>query len=351
MKKSPAFLPKALLAAVSIGAMASCTTSVSRDRAVAADGRAIHRPEQLNDFYLKEPVKLDGLGTKAALQKLDRAYRETCRKAGEVPLGLAYEVPAGYHQPLNFTVTESFEQGVAEIAATSKLEVARRGNTYHFQAPRGGDGLVRQKYQVPPDFVHRISDEPQDTRLPVSVAFERRGVSFDKSTRLTMKDSWLGLETRDRGDAAAIFGTVEIVKKGYPLEIRLETQTFEIPAGRSWDGPENGIISGEDLAKLRRIRGVKEIAQPFDLRSNKPSQGYIEGGKLSVQFGFLGLGVQGKAVFDQAAPGSRPVVVEGQTPDGVTRIASQTRPDGSRVVVAVTPTAVDATLRPVKRSR
>ena len=211
---------------------------------------------------------------------------------------------------------------------------------------------MQQTYQVPPDFVHRInSSEPWDSRLPVRAAFEKRGVSFDKSTRLTLQGSKLGVETRDRGDEMAISATVEVVKKGHPLQIRVETQTFEIPSDSSWDGPGDGIVAGEDLAKLRRTRGVEEVVQPFDLRSNKPSFGYVPGGKLSVQFGFLGLGIQGKAVFDQRTPDGQPVVAEGQTPNGGTRIATRVRPDGSRVVVAVTPTIVDATGRPVTKTR
>jgi hypothetical protein len=353
MKKSPVSLSCVLSAAISIGAMVSCSSSISGDRPVAADGRALHRPEQLDDFILEKPVNIRGQGTKAALETLDRAYRETCSKAGEVPLNLSYEVPAGYDRPLSLTLGGRFDGAVREIAATSKLELTRRGNTYRFQVPQGDDQLVQQSYSVPPDFLSRVSRDAYEQRLPIRVAFEKRGVAFSTATRLSLRGSQLGVETRDRGDAAAISGTVQAFSQDSPLQIHLDSRAFEIPAGQSWDGPANGIAGDGDVAKLRRISGVQEQALPAPTtRSFEPGRVLLPEGALRFQAGLLGLGVQVKADLSQKIRGRRPILIsmEGQAPDGGTRIATATRPDGSRVVLALTPTIIDATGRPVNQT-
>jgi hypothetical protein len=74
-------------------------------------------------------------------------------------------------------------------------------------------------------------------------------------------------------------------------------------------------------------------------------------GTLRSEAGLLAFGIQVQAELKQKSRGNRPVsiLVEGQTPDGGTRIAAANRPDGSRVVLAVTPTVIDATGRPVKK--
>jgi hypothetical protein len=353
MKTTPLFLSRALLATVSIGAMASCSSSISGDRPVAADGRAIHGPQQLNEFVLAKPVEIRGLGTKAALEKLDREYRESCRKAGEVPLDLAYEVPAGYERPLNLTTGMTFERAVEEIAATSKLDLKRRGATYHLQAPKENDRLVRETYSVPPDFLARVSEDAYEQRLPIRAAFEKRGVSFDGATRLRLSGANLAVETRDRGDQAAISGTVNAVAQGSPRQVRLDYRTFTIPAGQSWNAPANGMASDKDLAGLRQIPGVQEYVPREGTietrRLHEPGQNDLPGGKLRYEVGLLGFGTQVKAELEQKTRGRRRVVLplEGPTPDGATRIATTGGPDGSRVVLAVTPTILDATGRPV----
>jgi hypothetical protein len=345
-----------------IGAIPSCTTSVSGNRAVAADGRAIHVPGQLNEFVLEEPVDVRGLSTKAALAKLDRAYRESCRKAGEVPLELHYEVPAGYEQPLNFTTAPNYDQAIREIAACSKLEVTRRGKSYRlqpFQVPPDVDQLVETTHRVPPNFLSLVSRDAYDQRLPIRAAIVKRGVSLDETTRLTLRtgDSTLGVETRDRSDDAAISAMIEAMLRGTPRQIRWETRTFEIPSGQSWDGPAEGVVEGDVLADFRRIPGVREQVltggSPWSspLTSNQPRLDALPGGTLRSEAGLLAFGIHVKSELTQVSRGKRPVsiLVAGQTPDGGTRIATATRPDGSRVVLAVTPTVIDATGRPVKK--
>jgi hypothetical protein len=362
MKKSFLFWTNALPAVMVIGAVSSCTHSLSGGRAVAADGRTVHGPGQLDEFVLEKPVDVRGLGTKAALAKLDRAYRESCRKAGEVPLELRYEVPAGYEQALNFTTAPNFDQALSEIAASSKLEVTRRGKSYRLQAfrvPRKADQLVETTYRVPPDFLSQVSRDAYDQGLPVRAAIEKRGVSLDEATRLTLRtgDSTLGVETRDRSDDAAISAMIEAMLRSTPRQIRWETRTFEIPPGQSWDGPVDGVVEGDVMADLRRIPGVREQVltggspSSSPLRSNQPRLDPLSGGTLRSQADLLAFGIRVQAELKQQSRGNGPVsiLVEGQTPDGGTRIATAKRPDGSRVVLAVTPTIIDATGRPVKK--
>ena len=75
-----------------------------------ADGQLAQRVGAVELLVLEKPVGFYGLGTKGALEKLDREYRETCRKAGEVPLDLAYEVPAG-----DTTTTDQFVTNIAKM--------------------------------------------------------------------------------------------------------------------------------------------------------------------------------------------------------------------------------------------
>ena len=343
-----------MLAAFSAGICASCTSSIQANRAVAADGRSIHRPEQLDEFVLEKPVSFYGLGTKAALEKLDREYRETCRKAGEVPLDLVYEVPAGYDSPLNFQAMGDFDEVVHEIAATSRLAWKRSGTTYRFQAsqaPRESDQLTQETHAVPPDFLSRVSSGTYDRREGARGAFEKRGVSLDQSTRLVMRGTQLSVETRSPADQAAISDVVKAVERSAPVQIRLDAQTFEIPSGQSWEAPANGIVSRRDLAGLRQLQGVHENAlPPVCARSHEQGVVNLPGETLSFQPAFLGFGVQVKADFARKSSGSGPlsIAMDGQTLDGSTRIATATRPDGSRVVMAITPTIIDATGRPVK---
>ena len=349
MKKSPVSLPQVILVALSVGVFASCSSSISGDRPVAADGRAMHRTGQLDEFFLEKPVNIHGLGTKAALEKLDRAYRDTCQRAGEVPLDLTYDVPAGYDRPLNFTVDGRFENAVRSIAATTKLVWKRRGNTYHFQAPGGSDRLVQETYPVPPDFLAQISMEAYDRKLPVRAAFEKRGVSFDEATLLTLSGTKLGVETRDRGDKAAISGTIQVLSGDTPLQVRLDARTFDIPAGQAWVAPANGIASQSVLVELRQIAGVRENSLPgLTTRSSEPGLIHFPAETLRFESRLLGTGIETKAEFTRK---DRPVAlnVEGSGSDGSTRIATATRPDGSRVVLAITPTIIDATGRPLHR--
>jgi hypothetical protein len=359
MKKSPVFLSRVMLAALSVGAITSCTTSVSGDRAVAADGRAVHRAAQLDKFVLEEPVSFQGLGAKAALEKLDREYRETCRRAGEVPLELAYEVPAGFEQPLNFAAVGGyFEDGIREIAATSELTWERRGNTYRFHSPRAtreNHRLGRETHSVPPDFLSRISGEPVNRRSEVRGAFEKRGVSLDPSTRVTLVGSQLSVESRSRSDEKAISGVVKSVTSRPPLQIRLDARTFEVPPGQSWRGFGKEIVDDNAVADLRRIPSVQEQVIASEelfsspLRSHEPRLNKLRGGTLRSEPAFLGFGIQVKAELSQKFGEDRPVRIsmDGQTPDGSTRIATATRPDGSRVVLAMTPRILEATGRPV----
>jgi len=346
-----------MLVALSVGAITSCATSVSGNRAVAADGRSIHRANQLDDFILEKPVSVQGLGTKAALENLDREYRSSCRKAGAVPLDLTYDVPAGYERPLKFEVNGTFEHALREIAAVSGLEWKRSGNAYRFQAPEGvreGGGLTQETLSVPPDFLSRVAGSGYEHTWSARGAFEKRGVSFDPSTRLKMTGTSLHVESRSPADRVVVSGMVDAITGETPLQIRTDAQTFEVPAGQSWQAPANGMVTDSQLADLRRIPGVRETAYPpLSSRHNERGQFEFQGETLRLQPKLLGLGVQVDAALTPKTRGARPgtIAMEGQSPDGGTRVATITRADGSRAILALTTTIIDATGRSVKQAR
>lgn len=358
MRARIVFLSRALLAAVPVAALVSCSSSIPGSRAVSADGRTVHRADQLDDFVLEAPVGIRGLGPEEALEKLDRAYRDACRKAGEVPLQLSYEVPPGYGKPLDFTTGHSFGRAVREVAVSSKLELSRRGTTYRFRpldAPGESRRPVEKTYQVPPDFLARMSRG--DQRVPIRSAIEKRGVSLHESTTLTFQPSnaTLRVETSDSSDDATISALIQSTLQGTPRQIRWEVRTFETPPGKGWNGPADGVIDGAGLADLRRLPGVRErvisdggVFSLEPLRSGESRRDRLAGGgSLRSEARMLAFGIH--ATADLREKNRERLSLKGQTPDGGTRISTTTRPDGSSIVLAVTPTIVDATGRPVKR--
>lgn len=352
------FLSRAMLAAVPLAAMVSCSSSVPGTGVITAEGRTVHRADQLDDFVLEAPVSIRGLAPKEALERLDRAYRDACRRAGEVPLELSYEVPPGYGNPLDFTTGRSFGRAVREVAVSSKLELSRRGTTYRFQPleARGESRHpVEKTYRVPPDFLARMSRG--DPQVPIRSAIEKRGVSLDESTTLTFQPSnaTLRVETSDSSDDATISALIQSTLQGTPRQIRWEVRTFETPPGQGWDGPANGVIDGDGLAALRRLPGIRErvisdggVFSLEPLRSGESRRDRLAGGgSLSSEARMLAFGIHAKA--DLREKNREHLSLEGQTPDGGTRISTTTRPDDSSIVLAVTPTIIDATGRPVKR--
>ena len=151
MKKRRALLSKVLLAAGTVCWAASCAPHGDGAR-IAADGRVMQGPDRLRDFYLAEKVDVRGLGVTAALAKLESAYQETCRRTGEVPLKLTFEVPPGHEAPLGVRLElDTFDRSVRYVGAAAKLEVERRGTTYRFKAPRETGQLARKTVAVPPE--------------------------------------------------------------------------------------------------------------------------------------------------------------------------------------------------------
>ena len=353
MKKSPPFMSKVLLAAGTVCFAASCAHRDNGAR-ITADGRVMHAADRLQDFYLAEKVDVRGLGVTAALAKLEAAYQETCRQTGEVPLKLTFEVPPGHEKPLGVRLgLDSFDRSVRYVGAAAKLEVERRGTTYRFKAPRETGQLVRKSFAVPPDFLARLTPRknPDAVRVSPRASFLDSGIDLEDSTNLSLSGSKLDVETRSAADLAAIGGTIETMRSAFPVQQKVEARIFEVAAGSGWKAPRAGNFEPRTaerlLADLEQRRDVKAEPMPsFVMRVGEVSAVRWNGDVLRVNTSLVGWGHELQTAFTRTRGGRAEIHDRGYVSDSGTRLTVKTRPDGTRVVFAVTPTLIDATGRP-----
>jgi hypothetical protein len=317
----------------------------------------MHGSDRLGDFYLAEKVDVRGLGLTAALAKLETAYRETCRQAGEVPLKLTFEVPPGHEKPLGVRLElDTFDRSVRYVGSGAKLEVERRGTTYRFKAPRETGQLVRKSFAVPPDFLARMTPpkNPGAARMSPRAVFMDSGITLEESTKLSLSGSKLDVETRSAGDLAAVSGTIETICSGFPVQQKVQTSVFEVAAGSDWKAPRAGNLDPRAaerlLADLEQRKDVKAEPLPsFVMRVGEESTVRWNGDVLRVNTGLVGWGHELQTAFTRSRGGRTEIHDQGYVSDSGTRLMVKTRPDGSRVVFAVTPILLDATGRPVNR--
>ena len=359
MKKWPHLAGKFALAGSLVLLTGSCAHHAEMSIEETYGLRSTPDPARFKNFYMPGEIDVRNLGTGAALEKVRVSYQGVCKRNGETPRDLAFEVPAGHEKPLGIKLSGgSLDSSVRQIAAVSKLEVVRDGTTYRFKEPRETGKLVRKEFPVGPDFAYRFG-ESGDAKLAAAIrqdpriGFERYGINLDESTKLSFPGNsyTLAMETRSAADQVAI-ATV-LSQWGAPLQQSLTTKVFEIAPGSDWKGPREGSFDAETasrmLADLNSRKDVTASEMPaVTNRDGETATVQANGKILRMKTSLIGSGHEVQSSLTGSSEGKRIELQDrGYTGDANTRFTVKKRADGSRVVFAVTPTLVDATGRPV----
>lgn len=355
----------------------------------ASDPAATHTPKRLNQFYLP-PVSIDGLPLEAALKKLQAAYEEACRETGETPIQLTYSVPPGLDRPLTVKIgSATLDNSIRLLASLSSLKVKREGPAYLFEAPAETGKLVKKTLPVPPDILSRLNSaasSPPGEPADLAGAIAALGIELDPSTRLKFSpgSSTLQIETTRAADEVAVSAMVERLVGELPIQHKLQTRIIELTADMEWTPPESAQLDEAGMQLLMRelaqIKGVDLMTMPSttardgqaakveivrELISPVPgSDGEFRsdpvGVVLDVKPVVLGFGQKLDVGFNvtegeidpetsAAKIVNRASITDNSfSRDSATRLHVETRPDGSRLLLLVTSTLVDATGRPVR---
>lgn len=352
----------------------------------ATDPAATHPPERLSQFYLP-PVDIDGLPLEAALKKLQAAYENACRETGETPIQLTFSVPPGQGCLLTVRIGGgTFDSSIRLLASLASLKVKREGSAYLFEAPAETGKLVKKTLRVPPDILATLKAAGSGSASDLAAAFAALGIELDPSTRLKFSpgSSTLQIETTRAADEVAVSATVERLLGELLIQHKLETRIVELGADIEWTPPENAQLDEAGLQLLMRELSQKKDATLMTMPSTVARDGqaakieivreYIfpvpgsenefksedVGVVLDVTPVVLGFGQKidmglNVTAVDEDPKSNEPNVVNRAsitdnsfTRDASTRLHVETRPDGSRILLLVTPTLIDATGRPVR---
>ena len=361
-----------------------------------AGPRATHAPERLKEFILPE-VAIDGLTLSEALKKLTGVYEETCRKTGETPLRLTFDIPSGKVKKLQLRLSSrNFNASVQLLATFAGMSVSRDKLQYRFMPFANERKPIKVVSQVAPDFAHTLSwqtsqetgeHSPFEINLPkqsITELIRASGLDLDPSTRLSLSSSGsLNLETTSTADAALVSALARNLSEGRPIQQKHEAKIVELPANADWTPPDLAQLTNAELQSLMRGIAEKQGAELMTLPSvtNRSGQdGTIEivrdfispkdgsetefetrqvGKVMHVRGDTLGFGhnltfdytdttggidpATGKPRFEKRTD----LAESGFSSDGGTQFAIQTRPDGTKTIMLITSTLIDATGRPV----
>lgn len=360
----------------------------SSNREIAGP-RATHAPERLKEFMLPE-VAIDGLTLGEALRKLMGVYEDACKKTGETPLRLTFDLPPGNAKKLHLKLSpRNFSTSVQLLATFSGMSVNRSKLNYRFAPFADERKQVSRALQVPPDFqsAMEVMDpfaESGPRRVSISELIKASGISLDPSTRLSLTNSGtLDINTTSGADVAMISALVGTFVSDRPLQQKFTQKVIEIPSGMDWTPPDvSQMTEGQVQLLLREMSqkaGVNLMTLPSVTARNGQSaimeisrelitpvgesgqefETHNLGLVMRVRGDALGLGHElamnyidttgdidaatGKANINKRID----MTDSGFTSDGGTRLVVQTRPDGSRSLLLVTSTIIDATGRPV----
>jgi len=353
----------------------------------AAGPRATHAPGRLKEFMLPEVV-IDGLSLDGALRKLMEVYNDTCEKTGETPLRLTFDVPPGTTKKLNLRLSgRNFTSSIQLLAALSGMKATRSGLIYQFTPFTDERKPVSRGIRVPPDISSTLSGLAGQGAVadsPVNELVRKLILDLDPSTRLSLTASGiLNLETTSTADAAAVSALIEGISSQKPIQHKFTSMVINLSAGAEWTAPVVSEMSDSQLRSFMRglaqTQGADLITMP-SITSRGGQSGTIElirewtapnddsgetlethnvGQVMQLQGSPLGFGHDLAYNFTDTTAEVDPetgkpdfikridVKDKGFSGDNGTRFVVQTRPDGSRAVVLVTSSLIDATGRPI----
>lgn len=355
----------------------------------ATDPAATHPPERLNQFYLPQ-VDIDGLPLEAALKKLLAAYENACRETGETPLALTFSVPPGQDRLLTVKVgVGTFDNSIRLLAALSSLKVKREGSAYLFEAPAETGKLVKKSLLVPPDILSRLksaASSPSAATADFAGAVAALGIALDPSTRLKFSpgSGTLQIETTRAADEVAVSSMIERLLGERPIQHKVDTKILELGKDVDWTPPEHAQLDeagmqllmrelaqkkGVDLmtapstvardGQTAKVEIVREVISPVPgsdgeftiepvgvVLDFKPA---VLGFGQKIDMGFNVTDVEEDLKSSELKVVERASITDNSfTCDSATRIHVETRPDGSRLLLLVTSSLIDATGRPVR---
>lgn len=359
-----------------------------------AGPRATHAPERLKEFMLPE-VAIDGLTLGEALRKLMGVYEEACKKTGEIPLRLTFDLPPGSAKKLHLKLSpRNFNSSVQLLATFAGMKVSRNKLQYHFEPFADERKQVNKAIAVPPDFASVIPNnagldpdadpfaESESHRMPIGELIKTSGLTLDPSTQLSLTATGtLNINTTSSADLAMISALVGVSEM--PAQQKFATKVVEIPSGVDWTPPDVSQMTEDQVQLLMReltqkagvelmtmpsmtarsgqngtIEIVRELITPVG-ESGQEFETHNLGHVMQIRGDALGFGHEvalnytdttgdvdastGKANINKRTD----MTDSGFASDGGARLVVQTRADGSRTLLLVTSTLIDATGRPM----
>jgi hypothetical protein len=359
----------------------------------AADPSATHPPERLSQFYLPQ-VSIDGMSLEAALKKLQASYEEACRETGETPLALTFSVPPGHDRLLTVQIgTRTLDGAIHLLAAMSGMLVERKGSEYAFEEPVETGEPRTRSFRVPPDFFNapESADYPfvqvaAPSKISPADYFAGKGISLDPNTRLRFSPGagTVVIDTTSMADELAIGRLIGLASSETMPQHKVDTKILEIGKDVDWKPPANAQLDEEAMQlfmrELAQTQGIDLKTMPSTVARDGQAakieivRNYIfpvpgsenefksedVGVVLDVTpvvLGFgqkLDVGFNATAVDEDPKSGEFKVVNRASitdnsfSRDSATSLHIETRPDGSRVLLLVKSTMIDATGRPVR---
>ena len=355
-----------------------------------AGPRATHGAQQLRMFYLPA-MELDGLSLEEAMDRLRAAYEATCRASGETPLALTFSIPPGNPARLRVNLgNRPLESSINMLAALAKLTVQRHGREFRFTAAKEGPPKqLTDTLEIPPDLKRRLFPADDDPNLSAEMLRQlltASGLALDPSTQFSLRPGHLTIDTTSAADHAAISALVENAKLDPRLHHKGTVKLIEIPAGAPWNHPDTVQFDDAQtkafMREMATTKGVELTTMPsVSLRAGEPgtieivrdlivpsddAAGGFETRKVglvaNLQLSPLGLGHQRDVNFTDTTgdidPTTGAAAITERTAihdqafasDASTRMLVQTHPDGTRTVLLVTSTLIDATGRPANEN-
>ena len=358
--------------------------------------RATHAPERLKEFILPE-VAIDGLTLGEALRKLMGVYEETCKKTGETPLRLSFDLPSGNAKKLHLRLgSRNFNSSIQLLATLSRMSVSREKLEYHFKPIADERKQVTRAIRVTPDFMSKLHAQAGITSrvgsstveapasVPIETSIKLSGMELDPSTRVSLSASGvLNLETTSSVDAAMISALAGTLASEKPVQHKFTSQVVEIPAGTHWTPPEVSQMTGDQVQSLIGEMAQNNAINLTNLPSITTANGYVasiemnqgisattDGSGVSsdehntnkvmhITGNSLGFGQEATVDYTDTIgaldeSGKKLVLNKrtdladsGYSSDGGSRLVVQTRADGPKTLLIVTGQLIDATGRPV----